>query len=255
MPPNPNRNAPGDEGEKRTKVGHSVGRAGIGGNVYLQVGWESLPSPFLSLSRSASVFHMFRFLSRRERQHMGPNFHPTGLSPFHSHPVSQSTSVVAAAAATWNSIEKKRKTQWAECWNRPSGGAAAIFFRLFLTDRVNCRWRRLQCGSVAAHPLRWESPPFRTKAQNAELLSLLSLFLSPLALPCEYFLTAAGNGRHGGESLTDPEHSSDVRPRLRRIGHVFRSALTKNPPQAVIAAACSNLFARPRRCDGAAGTI
>ena len=137
----------GEEGEKRTKVGHSVGRAGIGGNVYLDVdGWESLPSPFLSLSRSASVFHMFRFLSRRERQHMGPNFHPTALSL--SHPISQSTSVVAAAAeATWNSIEKKRKTQWAECWNRPSGGEAAVFFRLFLTDRVNCRWRRRQCGS------------------------------------------------------------------------------------------------------------
>ena len=121
--------------------------------------------------------------------------------------------------------------------SRPSG-TAAIFFRLFLTDRVNCRWRRLQCGSVAAHPLRWESPPFRTKAQNAELLSLLSL--GSRALPCEYFLTAAGNGRHERESLTDPEHSSDVRPRLRRIGHVFRSALTKNPPQAVIAAAATS---------------
>ena len=37
-----------EEGEKRTKVGHSVGRAGIGGNVYLDVdGWESHPSPVL----------------------------------------------------------------------------------------------------------------------------------------------------------------------------------------------------------------
>ena len=103
------------------------------------------------------------------------------LSPFHSHPVSQSTSVVAAAAATWNSIEKKRKTQWAECWNRRVRRAQRRYFSAFFSQiggRVNCRWRRRQCAcAVAAHPLRWESPPFRTKAQNAELLSLPSLSL------------------------------------------------------------------------------
>ena len=70
-----------EEGEKRTKVGHSADWAGIGGNVYLQDGWESLPFLFLLLSRSAFVFHMFRFLSRRERQHMGPNFQLLSLSP------------------------------------------------------------------------------------------------------------------------------------------------------------------------------
>lgn len=110
----------------------------------------------------------------------------------------------------WNSIEKKRKTQWAECWNRPSRRAQRRYFSAFFSQiggRVNCRWRRRRQSAcaVAAHPLRWESPPFRTKAQNAELLSLRSLSLSlSLGSPVRIFPHCRGQRQTGTMTLSTP---------------------------------------------------
>ena len=158
-------------GEKSTKVGHSV-RSGIGGN---------LPGKVPPLSLSAFVFHMFRFLSPQERQHMGPNFQL--LSPLSQ---SQSTSVVTAAR---NSIEKKRKTQWPEC---SSGGNIFLAFSHRSArgqgGGMNCRWRRRRRRHILYDGNRRRRRRCEVLGQKRKTLCCfrysvsLSLSLSPLRI-------------------------------------------------------------------------
>ena len=151
MPPNQNRNAPGkggEEGEKRTKVGHSLTQPqpGIGGNVYTWMAGKAFPPPFSRSLDPRPFSTCFDFCPGESDNIWDPISNcslpllpPTPI-PYHSpHLLS-----LPGVAVTRNSIEKKRKTQWAGRMLESSVGRRGDIFPPFSHRSVNCRWRRRQ---------------------------------------------------------------------------------------------------------------